>query len=848
MVSCEFAKGDKTIGIIMPPKYYNWKDFVGSNFGIPLRAYDSDIAKHMITISTFERSDGKKLKKAEVLPQVTDILSSCQTLGVEVLLVVNSEYFKILTNEKLEEAIGSVYNCVIDGYEDIQVLPCINPAVLNVQPNKKALLDRALSTLGKVINGTFKEAEPFKFESYELVTTTTRAKEVFQSLLSYPLLTADIETTGLRVGEAEILTIAFAWNEYNAVSFALHDNYDCTDIVPELLDFFDNYEGSLLWHNSLFDLKHLIYNYYMKDFSNLEGLYDGCEKLGVGRCHDSMLMAYAELNSTERPPLGLKVLAKEFLGNWAEDTKDCTLIPLADLASYNAKDCCATSWVYNKFKHQADSRIYQEILQPSIEYLLHEMLNGVPISIPKVHNAIEDITLLIEEAEASLKKDKFVAETEVMLNNLACIKYNSTHKGQKEVYEFDQVFNPNSSNQLRVLLYDVMGFEPVEYTNKRIPKTDRASLKEFASLLLEEDPKLVTLKALQAISETAIIKSTFLQAFKDMSLQDTKGNYTLHGNHRLGAVMSGRLSSNEPNMANSPSNSRFGKVIKSCFVPPKGWLYAYADYNALEDRVSTLLTKDPAKLKEVLDGYEGHSLRASVYFKDELEERGIFINPDDKESVNRVQNEAADLRQKSKSITFLKIYGGRAGKIQKTLKCSRERAEEISDAFDNLYRATKQFNDSNILLAKQQGYLDVAFGLRVKCPRINAKDSKVASSEGRSINNSSTQSYGMLTNKASIIFLEKLKASKYPLDIKMINQVHDCIYFIVKEDVEVIKWLNDNLIEAMSWKDDPALEGPVPMEAELDIGYNGAYCKTLKNSATIEDVQVFLDALKESNG
>lgn len=252
------------------------------------------------------------------------------------------------------------------------------------------------------------------------------------------------------------------------------------------------------------------------------------------------------------------------------------------------------------------------------------------------------------------------------------------------------------------------------------------------------------------------------------------------------------------------------------------------------------------KLKEVMDGYEGHSLRASFYFKDELEDRGIFIDPEDKDSVNRVKDEAGDLRQKSKGVTFLKIYGGGAGKIQKTLKCTMERAQSISDAFDTLYKVTKQFNDSNTMLAKKQGYLDVAFGLRVHCPRINSGDTGVASSEGRSVNNATTQSYGMLTNKASIMFLEKLKKSAYKLDIKMINQVHDCIYFIVRDDPEVIQWLNTELIHAMSWKDDPALEGPVPMEAELDIGFDGAHCKTLKNGATIEEITEFISTLEVS--
>jgi DNA polymerase I-like protein with 3'-5' exonuclease and polymerase domains len=95
-----------------------------------------------------------------------------------------------------------------------------------------------------------------------------------------------------------------------------------------------------------------------------------------------------------------------------------------------------------------------------------------------------------------------------------------------------------------MLLFQVMGFEPIEYTDAGAAKTDRATVSELL-LGASEDQKVI-LDALISISETAIVKNTFLTAFKELSLKDKEGNYTLHGNHNLGAVMSGRLSSNQP--------------------------------------------------------------------------------------------------------------------------------------------------------------------------------------------------------------------------------------------------------------------------------------------------------------
>ena len=79
-----------------------------------------------------------------------------------------------------------------------------------------------------------------------------------------------------------------------------------------------------------------------------------------------------------------------------------------------------------------------------------------------------------------------------------------------------------------------------------------------------------------------------------------------------------RPPTNIRNLQNLPAGSTFGKLIKRCFVPSKAWLFCGADFNALEDRINTLLTKDVNKLKVYTDGYDSHSLRAYAYFKNQM--------------------------------------------------------------------------------------------------------------------------------------------------------------------------------------------------------------------------------------
>lgn len=71
-------------------------------------------------------------------------------------------------------------------------------------------------------------------------------------------------------------------------------------------------------------------------------------------------------------------------------------------------------------------------------------------------------------------------------------------------------------------------------------------------------------------------------------------------------------------MQNIPSNSKFAKLIKRCFIAPKGWVFLASDFNALEDVINTLLTKDPAKRKVLIDGFDGHMFRAFYYFAEAM--------------------------------------------------------------------------------------------------------------------------------------------------------------------------------------------------------------------------------------
>ena len=185
-------------------------------------------------------------------------------------------------------------------------------------------------------------------------------------------------------------------------------------------------------------------------------------------------------------------------------------------------------------------------------------------------------------------------------------------------------------------------------------------------------------------------------------------------------------------------------------------------------------------------------------------------------------------------------YGSGPGKIQQLLKCSRAKAESVYNAYHTLYSDTARYADKQVSLAKRQGYVIGAFGLKLRTPNINSNDLTKSGEEGRALNNMTIQSYGLLTTRASIWFNELIERDGMTNDVLLINNIHDAIYVMCKADVTVVKWVNDNLIECMTR--DYRENQIIKLTAELDIGPSWDKQITLANNISEAAIQ---EKLKE---
>ena len=836
------------------------------------------IAEEEMIAFTLDYNSEGKAPAQHIKDYLSNLLPALDSLGVKHLYVADANYFKTLAGQgKADPHFGYVLPCKIKGYEHMSVVLGLNYQQLIYNPQLQAKLDLSLFTLASGVAGNYQAIGSGIIHSAQYPKSWQEIRAALQSLHQHPSLTCDIEGFSLRFDEAGVATIAFAWDKHNGIAFAVdyqrvvfengtmnlncpeesmasHYGFYAADVPLRIMlkEFFETYQGELTFHSASYDIKALIYALWMEDLLDTKGLLKGLDVL-TKRMHDTKIITYLAINSTAGNVLGLKSLAHEFAGNWAkDDIKDIRKIPLDELLQYNLVDALSTNYVKDKYwptmvqDNQLD--LYNGLMLPSLKLIIQIELSGMPMNDSKIVEVKQSLYEEQQEHLTAIKNSSVIKMLQLLLQETAWNKDYEDRKAKaknpgkimpKNKAAFEAMeFNPNSGPQLQRLLYELMGLPVLDLTDTKQPATGAETIEKLINHT-EEPAYKELLTALIGYGKVTKILSTFIPAFERGILKEDGMRY-LHGSFNLGGTVSGRLSSSDPNMQNLPAGSDFGKVIKTCFQAPPGWLFAGADFNSLEDYISALTTKDPNKLAVYERGFDGHSLRAAYYFRDQCPE----IDLEDPASVNTIKKKYPELRQDSKAPTFLLTYGGTYHGMMSNLGWSEEKSKAIEKGYHDLYQVSDAYVQERLKQASIDGYVEVAFGLRVRTPLLKQVIYGTrgmpyeASAEGRTAGNALGQSYGLLNNRAAVDFMRKVWASKYRYDIKPVALIHDAIYILIRNDVEVVEFANRELIKSMQWQELPEIQHPtVKLGAALDIFYpDWANAITLPNNADRETI------------
>jgi DNA polymerase-1 len=214
------------------------------------------------------------------------------------------------------------------------------------------------------------------------------------------------------------------------------------------------------------------------------------------------------------------------------------------------------------------------------------------------------------------------------------------------------------------------------------------------------------------------------------------------------------------------------------------------------------------------------------------------------ESINSIQTNYPELRQKSKGPTFALTYQGTAHALVNNIGLEWDEAVKIETSYHELYEVSDQWVEDKLEEASKKGYVSCAFGLKLRTPLLKQVLQKKSSTpyqaqaEGRTAGNALGQSWGLLNNRSGIEIQDRIHKSKYRLDIMPICQIHDSQYFMVRNKVGPVHWLNENLIETMQWQDHPDIQHPdVGLGGELAIYWpTWAHEITIPNNASKQEI------------
>ena len=357
---------------------------------------------------------------------------------------------------------------------------------------------------------------------------------------------------------------------------------------------------------------------------------------------------------------------------------------------------------------------------------------------------------------------------------------------EQEAYELaGQPFNLGSPKQLGEILFIKQGLPVVKKTASGAPSTNEEVLEKLA----EDYPLPARILEYRGMAK---LKSTYTDKLPLMINEETG---RVHTNYAQAVAVTGRLSSNDPNLQNIPVRTAEGRRIREAFIAPPGHVIVSADYSQIELRIMAHISQDEHLLNAFAEGLDVHRATASEVF-------GV--------RVDEVSNEQ---RRYAKVINFGLIYGMSAHGLAKNLGIERSAASSYIERYFQRFAGVKRYMDDTRAQAKAQGYVETVFGRRLWLPEINSANGPSRAGAERAAINAPMQG-----TAADLIKLAMLSVQD-TLDVQgkatlMIMQVHDELVFQVPE--AELDWVKAEVPRLMA----EVAQLRVPLLAEVGAGPN----------------------------
>ena len=592
---------------------------------------------------------------------------------------------------------------------------------------------------------------------YETVFTWDAFDALLARISSASLTALDTETTSLDEMRADIVGISFSTEPGKAAYIPVAHRYPGApeqlprdEVLARLKPWLENPQAAKLGQHIKYD-RHVFANH-------------GIEVQGY--THDTMLQSYV-LEADK--PHGLASLAERHLGRSGISFEDLCgkgvnqicfdQVNIAQAAEYACEDSDQTLDVHLALwpRVEADEKLkfIYTLEIASSEALYRIERNGVLIDAPTLAAQSHELGQRILQLET-------------------------------EAYEIaGQPFNLSSPKQLGEIFFDKLGMPVVKKTATGARSTDEEVLEKLA----EDYPLPAKLLEHRSLAK---LKGTYTDKLAQLALPRTG---RVHTHYAQAVAVTGRLSSNDPNLQNIPIRTHEGRRVREAFVAPAGSVIASADYSQIELRIMAHISGDAALLRAFHDGLDVHRATAAEVF-------GV--------ALDQVSSEQ---RRYAKVINFGLIYGMSAFGLARNLGIDNTAAKNYIARYFERYPGVKAYMESTRALARQQGYVETVFGRRLQLAGIqNAKGAALAGLERAAINAPMQGTAADLIKMSMVKVQQELDAQHKATT--MVMQVHDELVFEVPLDE--VEWLRSEIPRLMAG----VAELKVPLLAEVGVGAN----------------------------
>lgn len=590
--------------------------------------------------------------------------------------------------------------------------------------------------------------------TYHLVEGPDQINKLIALLMAHQEFCFDTETTGINALDAEIVGMSFAVKTGEAYYINMPaGREEALAILALFRPLFADPQKTLIGQNIKYDLQ-ILKNYGITISNRLWDTMVAHFLIQPEMRHNMNVLSETYLGYS---PVSIETL----IGKKGKAQQSMRDVPVEDIKEYAAEDADVTLQLKHvfmpKLKETETEKLFGEVEVPLIEVLADMEREGIHLDVGT-----------LKELSAQLQNDIVVVEAAIQ--DLAGTK-----------------FNVSSPKQVGEILFDYL-----KITDKpKKTKTGQYATSEDILIKLEGKHPIVT-KILD-YRELVKLKSTYVDALPLMVNQRTN---RLHTSFNQVVAVTGRLSSDNPNLQNIPIRTERGRQIRKAFIPRDAeHVLLSADYSQIELRVVASISGDPNMCEAFNSGKDIHTATAARVY-------GVVESEVTKE-----------MRYKSKSVNFGIIYGQGAFGLAENLGIPRAEAKQLIDNYFAQYSGIKSYMDSQVRFARENGYVQTLLGRKRWLKDINSGNQTVRGYAERNAINAPIQGSSADMIKVAMINLHH-EFKRLGLRSKMVLQVHDELVFdVYKPELETIRPVIEHHMKH-------ALKLSVPVEVGMGVGAN----------------------------